>query len=122
MNQWLRFRVAAQGFTLVAICTYGFMVRARRAAAREAGQTPEPHLQNATDRQQAKEKEEFQKRLDDAIKASDLEMAKNAKIAEQEAKAGGPSKVDWKEAWKAGILKKNAENDEKRIKPSERAP
>jgi hypothetical protein len=69
-------------------------------------------MQSVNDRQASKEKFEFQKRLDDAVRATKLEESKLPKDD------GKP--VNWREAWKAGVLKKNAENDEKRIKPSER--
>jgi hypothetical protein len=66
-------------------------------------------------KQKNDEKEEFERRLEHAVKATKAEE-------ETLGAAGDKSgKVDWKEAWKAGILRKNAENDEKRIKPSERA-
>lgn len=112
MNQWLRFRVAAQGFTVVAICSYGLHMRNQRVKAAADGEEPAPHVQSMNERQASKEKIEFQKRLDDAVKTTKLEESGLPKDD------GKP--VDWKAAWKAGILKKNAENDEKRIKPSER--
>ncbi|KAG8835665.1 2' O-ribose methyltransferase [Serendipita sp. 399] len=115
MNHWLRFRVAAQGFTVLAICSYGFAIRNRRQAAKEAGD-PATEIQPHTVRQQEKEREEFQKRLENAVKADKAEEEKYRKLKEQEGKGG----VDWRQAWKEGILKKNKENDEKRIKPSER--
>lgn len=109
MNNWLRFRVAAQGFTLIAICSYGFHIRNLRTQAAETGEEPAPHVQSISERQATREKADFQKRLDDAVKATKLEENRDE-----------GKHVDWKAAWKAGILKKNAENDEKRIKPSER--
>jgi hypothetical protein len=109
MNHWLRFRVAAQGFTVLAICTYGFAVRRERAKAKEAGEETAPFMQPATVRQQAKEKEDFEKRLQEAVKAEQQESTqKDGK---------GP---DWKAAWKEGLLRKNRENDEKRTKPADR--
>ncbi|KAG8761096.1 Respiratory supercomplex factor 1, mitochondrial [Serendipita sp. 396] len=115
MNHWLRFRVAAQGFTVLAICSYGFAIRSRRKAAEEAGE-PATAIQPLAVRQQAKEKEEFQKRLENAVRASKAEEEQYKNLKEQEGKEG----VDWKKAWKEGILRKNKENDEKRIKASER--
>ena len=114
MNQWLRFRVAAQGFTLLAICSYSFSVHRRRQAAAAAGEEPPRHAQSTAMKQRNDEKQDFEKRLERAVKKT-KEEEKLGASSEQE------GKVDWKEAWKAGILKKNAENDEKRIKPSERA-
>jgi hypothetical protein len=110
MNHWLRFRVAAQGFTVLAICTYGFAVRRERAKAKEAGEETSPFMQSAIVRQQAKEKEDFEKRLQEAVKAEQQEST------QKDGKA-----PDWKAAWKEGMLKKNRENDEKRIKPTDRA-
>src|ERR1700761_1139510 len=105
MNHWLRFRVAAQGFTVLAICTYGFAIRRAREKAKEAGEETAPFVQPATIRQQAREKQEFEQRLQEAVKAEQKESA----LKEGE-------KPDWKAAWKEGLLKKNRENDEKRGK------
>lgn len=114
MNQWLRFRVAAQGFTLLAICSYSFSVHKRRQAAAAVGEEPPRHIQSAAMKQKNDEKEEFERRLEHAVKTTKAEEESLGAIDDK-------GKVDWKEAWKAGILRKNAENDEKRMKPSERA-
>lgn len=131
MNQWLRVRVAAQGFTIIAICTYGFALR-WRAKANEAGSTDansgienpgasstggtgssfvgDIHVTPAALQRQAakeKEKEDFEKRLEDAI----------AKDRVEENQKGKP---DWKAAWKEGILRKNRENDAKRGKTTDK--
>lgn len=130
MNQWLRFRVAAQGFTILAICTYGFALRWRKkqedAASVETNTSVNgPAVLTSTrgnsivgdvqvtpaalQRQAAKEKEkeDFGKRLEEAIAKDRLEEAQK-------------EKPDWKAAWKEGILRKNRENDAKRVKASDR--
>jgi hypothetical protein len=66
-------------------------------------------------KQKNDEKEEFERRLEHAVKMTKAEEETLGAAGDKSGKA------DWKEAWKAGILRKNAENDEKRIKPSERA-
>lgn len=108
MNHWLRFRVAAQGFTILAICAYGFAIRRERARAKEAGEETAVFVQPLNERKQRKEKKEFEQRMEDAVKA------------EEEVPLKDDGKVDWKAAWKAGLLKKNAENDEKRVRPVDR--
>lgn len=67
MNNWLRMRVAAQGFTVVAILTYAFKVRQDRGLpARLEGRHPEAVM--AAQTREDKEKREFEERLANAIK------------------------------------------------------
>lgn len=67
MNNWLRMRVAAQGFTVVAILTYAFKVRQDRGlTARVEGRHPEAVMTVQT--REDKEKRDFEKRLENAIK------------------------------------------------------
>lgn len=67
MNKWLRMRVAAQGFTVVAILTYAFKVRQDRGlTARVEGRHPEAVM--TVQRREDKEKREFEERLANAIK------------------------------------------------------
>lgn len=67
MNNWLRMRVAAQGFTVVAILTYAFKVRQDRGlTARLEGRHPEAVM--AVQTREDKEKREFEERLANAIK------------------------------------------------------
>lgn len=67
MNNWLRMRVAAQGFTLVAIMTYAFKVRQDRGlTARVEGRHPEGVMTVQT--REDKEKREFEERLANAIR------------------------------------------------------
>ena len=133
MNRWLRLRVAAQGFTILAICTYGFALRWRKKnetdtvdAGSNVGTpsvlradshssivgnvqvTPAALLREAA---KEKEKGEFEKRLEQAIVKE---------RAEREHKESGKEKPDWKVAWKEGLLQKNRENDARRVRPAER--
>ena len=67
MNNWLRMRVAAQGFTVVAILTYAFKVRQDRGlTGRVEGRHPEAVMTVHT--REDKEKREFEERLENAIK------------------------------------------------------
>jgi len=67
MNNWLRMRVAAQGFTVVAILTYAFKVRQDHGlTARVEGRHPEAVM--AVQTREDKEKREFEERLANAIK------------------------------------------------------
>jgi Hypoxia induced protein conserved region len=67
MNNWLRMRVAAQGFTVVAILTYAFKVRQDRGlTARVEGRHPESVMAMQT--REDKEKREFEERLANAIR------------------------------------------------------
>lgn len=67
MNNWLRMRVAAQGFTVVAILTYAFKVRQDRGlTARVEGRHPEAAMTVQT--REDKEKREFEERLANAIR------------------------------------------------------
>jgi type VI protein secretion system component VasK len=67
MNNWLRMRVAAQGFTVVAILTYAFKVRQDRGlTARVEGRHPEAVMTVQT--REDKEKREFEERLANAIR------------------------------------------------------
>jgi hypothetical protein len=67
MNNWLRMRVAAQGFTVVAILTYAFKVRQDRGlTARVEGRHPEAVMTAQT--REDKEKREFEERLANAIR------------------------------------------------------
>lgn len=67
MNNWLRMRVAAQGFTVVAILTYAFKVRQDRGlTARVEGRHPEAVMTVQT--RGDKEKREFEERLANAIR------------------------------------------------------
>jgi hypothetical protein len=133
MNQWLRVRVAAQGFTILAICTYGFALRWRKKnetdtvdAGRNVDNLSTPPGDGrgsivgnvqvtpaALLREAAKEKEkgDFEKRLEEAIVKD---------RAEREHKESGKEKPDWKTAWKEGLLQKNRENDARRVRPTER--
>jgi len=133
MNQWLRVRVAAQGFTILAICTYGFALRWRNqgqtnnvdatssvessSAPRGQGDssivgdvqvTPAALLRQAA---KEKEKNEFERRLEEAVVKHRVE---------QDQEESGKGKPDWKAAWKEGLLRKNRENDARRIKPTRR--
>lgn len=101
MNQWLRFRVAAQGFTVLVICSYGFALQARKK------KNPEEAGESERDRLLAKEKADFQKRLDEAVEADRVEKL----LAAKQTKEPSPN---WKEVWKAGILKKNEEHEQKK--------
>jgi hypothetical protein len=133
MNQWLRVRVAAQGFTLLAICTYGFALRWRKKKETDtvdaSSNVDNPSILRgdgrgsivgnvqvtpaALLREAAKEKEkgDFERRLEEAIIKD---------RAEQEHKESGKEKPDWKAAWKEGLLQKNRENDARRVRPAER--
>jgi Hypoxia induced protein conserved region len=132
MNQWLRFRVAAQGFTILAICTYGFALRWRKknedntvdtsrtidkpgmlgegrgSIVGNVQVTPAALLREAA---KEKEKGDFEKRLEEAIVKD---------RAEKDHKESGKEKPDWKTAWKEGLLQKNRENDARRVRPAER--
>jgi len=67
MNNWLRMRVAAQGFTLVAILTYAFKVRQDRGlTTRVEGRHPESVMAVRT--REDKEKREFEERLANAVR------------------------------------------------------
>jgi len=67
MNNWLRMRVAAQGFTVFAILTYAFKVRQDRGlTARVEGRHPEAVMTVQT--REDKEKREFEERLENAIR------------------------------------------------------
>jgi hypothetical protein len=57
LNQWMRMRVAAQAFTIAAVCAYCW-----RPGKDTGGQTPE-ELQAKRDQQFDKERREFQDRL-----------------------------------------------------------
>ncbi|PFH53454.1 hypothetical protein AMATHDRAFT_54504 [Amanita thiersii Skay4041] len=78
LNHWLRVRVAAQGFTVLAVCagTYAYRKRERDAVAvNDIEKLPRNEADVETHRQQKLEKErrEFEERLKDAEEAHRLE-------------------------------------------------
>lgn len=121
MNRWLRFRVIAQGLTVVILCGYAFSVREKKMHQQpplagipteaRLGLDPGRTFQNGpkiSAQQAAKEKFEFEQRLQQAIHNEEMnESAKHG--AGTDAPTGS-----WKDAWKAGMLKKNAEHAEKK--------
>jgi len=93
MNNWLRMRVAAQGFTLVAILTYAFKVRQDRGlTARVEGRHPEAVMTVQT--REDKEKRGFEERLANAIKTEkENEELRKAERQHEVCRATFPSRT-----------------------------
>jgi len=75
MNHWLRARVAAQGFTILAICGGAYLVNKReREAAAAKGSNDVSQESAAENRKQEKERREFEERLKNAEEAHRIEV------------------------------------------------
>jgi type VI protein secretion system component VasK len=92
MNKWLRMRVAAQGFTVVAILTYAFKVRQDRGlTARVEGRHPEAAMTVQT--REDKEKRDFEERLANAIRTErDNDELRRAERQHEARRASFPSR------------------------------
>jgi len=75
MNHWLRARVAAQGFTILAICGGAYLVNKREREAAAAKGNGDISQESATEnRKQEKERREFEERLKNAEEAHRIEV------------------------------------------------
>ncbi|KAF8352107.1 altered inheritance of mitochondria protein 31, mitochondrial, partial [Amanita rubescens] len=75
MNHWLRARVAAQGFTILAICGGAYLVNKREKEAIAAKGSNDVSQESAAEnRKQEKERREFEERLKNAEEAHRIEV------------------------------------------------
>jgi len=75
MNHWLRARVAAQGFTILAICGGAYLVNKREREATAAKGSNDVSQESAAEtRKQEKERREFEERLKNAEEAHRIQV------------------------------------------------
>ena len=92
MNNWLRMRVAAQGFTVVAILTYAFKVRQDRGLTNRV-EVRHPEAVMTVQTREDKEKREFEERLANAIRTEkENEELRRAERQHEVCRATFPSK------------------------------
>ena len=101
MNHWLRARVAAQGFTILAICGGAYLVNKREREAAAAKGSNDVSQENGVESRVEKERREFEKRLKNAEEAHRIEVQGRNNIQDSASRATtvdsayAPNKAGW---------------------------